>query len=183
MELTQKELNAIIRRAVGREIDAQVQQRATQTSNFGEDLLGMARGERRASENSGGHAFATILRGFAMSGGDANAAIRVAKEIGCGGDVTIAGAPDAVMQAHMRFDPVTKALSSGDVSGGGVMVAGDLANEVIELLRPMSAVRRMTPRIIDVPRGTKTFPKITQLQLLLIPNYSWRSVKRMVSLD
>lgn len=57
--------------------------------------------------------------------------------------------------------PITKALSAGQGSGGGFLVPEDLSSEVIELLRPRSAVRAMNPRVMRPTSGSMSFPKIT----------------------
>ncbi len=58
-------------------------------------------------------------------------------------------------------DPVTKALASDDFAAGGAVVPPDFNEEIIELLRPMSVVRRLDPIIMDMPNGSLTMPKIT----------------------
>lgn len=58
-------------------------------------------------------------------------------------------------------DPVTKALASDDFAAGGAVVPPDFSEEIIELLRPMSVVRRLNPTIVDMPNGSATLPKLT----------------------
>lgn len=95
--------------------------------------------KRRPSER--GNGFALICKALAASGGDPERAGRLLERN---------GAPEHV----------TRALGSGDLDSGGAFVSGQLANEVIEALRPMSAVRRAGPRRVVADRGTFSFPKI-----------------------
>lgn len=56
---------------------------------------------------------------------------------------------------------VSKALAAGDFDAGGALVPEDLANEIIDLLRPRSVVRRNVGNVVTLPRGSKSFPVIT----------------------
>jgi HK97 family phage major capsid protein len=56
---------------------------------------------------------------------------------------------------------VARSLAAGDLTAGGILVHGDLANEVIDLLRAKSVVRKSNPRVIQVPHGTTTFPALS----------------------
>lgn len=69
----------------------------------------------------------------------------------------------AAQFAKDRFgDPVTaKALTSADEQGGGVLVEAETQDEVIELLRPTSAVRQLDPVMAPMDAGTLRLPKIT----------------------
>jgi HK97 family phage major capsid protein len=53
-----------------------------------------------------------------------------------------------------------KALAAGDATAGGFLVPTEFSNEVIELLRAQSIVRRMGARIVQMPTGTLKIPKI-----------------------
>jgi HK97 family phage major capsid protein len=57
--------------------------------------------------------------------------------------------------------PVTKALVAGVGGSGGFIVPPEYINEIIELLRPMTAVRGANPRTMPMPRGTMTLPAQT----------------------
>jgi HK97 family phage major capsid protein len=54
----------------------------------------------------------------------------------------------------------TKALAAGDATAGGFLVPTEFSNEVIELLRAQSVVRRLGARIVQMPTGTLKYPKI-----------------------
>lgn len=57
--------------------------------------------------------------------------------------------------------PVTRVLSATDFTAGGAVVPAPVSEEIIELLRPASAVRRMSPTILGMNNGSLTIPKIT----------------------
>jgi len=68
----------------------------------------------------------------------------------------------AVEFARGLNDMVTvKAMEATDATAGGVWVPEELSSEVIELLRPASAVRRMGPRSIQMPTGSMSITKLT----------------------
>ena len=53
-----------------------------------------------------------------------------------------------------------KALAAGDATAGGFLVPTQFSNEVIELLRSQSVVRRLGARVVQMPTGTLKYPKI-----------------------
>ncbi len=53
-----------------------------------------------------------------------------------------------------------KALEAGSASGGGVLIPVQYSQEIIELLRPASTVRRMNPMIVPMPTGVIRIPKL-----------------------
>ena len=57
--------------------------------------------------------------------------------------------------------PVTKALVAGIGGSGGFIVPPEYINEIIEILRPMCAVRSANPRTMPMPHGTMTLPAQT----------------------
>ncbi|MCH7503239.1 MAG: phage major capsid protein [Proteobacteria bacterium] len=68
----------------------------------------------------------------------------------------------ALEMAH-RLDIKTeyeKALSAGSLAGGGALLTGDTATEVIELLRSVSIIRQIGARQVAIPRGTMRTPRI-----------------------
>ena len=52
------------------------------------------------------------------------------------------------------------ALAAGSAEGGGLLITEDSADELIELLRPFSAMRRIGAIEVPIPRGTKRTPRI-----------------------
>lgn len=57
-------------------------------------------------------------------------------------------------------DELKKALEAGSTVGGGALLTDPTADEVIEVLRGMSIVRRAGPREIEIPAGTLRTPRI-----------------------
>ena len=88
-----------------------------------------------------GHTFARVVRAYMAAGGDPRAAVDAAREHGFG-------------------DAVVRALEAGSAEGGGLLIPSPLADEVIELLRSRSIVRRAGPRTITIPAGNLQFPRI-----------------------
>ena len=62
--------------------------------------------------------------------------------------------------ADSMADARSKALAAGDATAGGFLVPTQFSNEVIELLRAQSVVRRLGAKIVQMPTGTMKFPKI-----------------------
>ena len=62
--------------------------------------------------------------------------------------------------ADAMSDARTKALAAGDATAGGFLVPTQFSNEVIELLRAQSVVRRLGARTVQMPTGTLKYPKI-----------------------
>ena len=56
---------------------------------------------------------------------------------------------------------VTKALAAGDGTAGGFLISGEMATDVIELLRPAAVIRRLNPLVVPMTRGSLTMPKLT----------------------
>lgn len=69
----------------------------------------------------------------------------------------------AARWAEDRFGsgPTAKALTAADEEGGGFLVQAETQDEVIELLRPMSAVRQLNPVMAPMDAGKLTLPKLT----------------------
>lgn len=57
-------------------------------------------------------------------------------------------------------DAVARALGTGVGSAGGFLVPVSMADEVIELLRPESAVMALGPRILPMPTGNLMVPRV-----------------------
>lgn len=69
---------------------------------------------------------------------------------------------DAAAQMERRFGDkaVAKALNTAGVSTGGALIAQDYVNEIIELLRAKSVIRKLNPEFRDMPRGNLTMPRL-----------------------
>lgn len=58
-------------------------------------------------------------------------------------------------------DLATRALSTSTVEEGAAIVPETLSTELIEFLRPMSAVRRLNPIVLPLASGKLSIPKLT----------------------
>ena len=62
---------------------------------------------------------------------------------------------------HWQDETVSKALAAGEATSGGFLVPPEFSQQVIELLRPMTVVRRMGPMVLPMTSGSMRIPKIT----------------------
>lgn len=129
-------LESLVEKAVQRQI-APLRGQAT---NYMEQL--------EATRNSGisdmkGFGAAQVIRCLAAAKGSRLEAIVIAK------------------QAYGPDSKVVKSLQAGTAEGGGFLLDSGFANEVIDLLRPMSVVRAIDPMIVRPTKGTMVFPKLT----------------------
>ena len=90
-----------------------------------------------------GQTAARALRSFIIGGFNKRAAIDVAKEKW--GD---------------NSAEIIKTLTEGSSAGGGFLISGDPAGEIIELLRPRSVLRSLGPIIMPMNSDTKPIPRI-----------------------
>ena len=125
----------IIQEEVGRVL------RSAQSGSGSSYLDKALNGSRCVDDLPKGHAFARVIRAYMAAGGD------------------VAQAADQAYQ-HGFGETVIKALESGSAEGGGLLIPSPLADEVIELLRARSIVRRAGPRTITIPAGNLQFPRI-----------------------
>ncbi|MBY0430327.1 MAG: phage major capsid protein, partial [Rhodospirillales bacterium] len=58
-------------------------------------------------------------------------------------------------------DPIVRALNTSTMASGGALVPEDVANTIIELLRPVTVIRASGAVSIPMPRGTMRMPKQT----------------------
>lgn len=63
--------------------------------------------------------------------------------------------------ARLLDEHQAKALAAGDPLAGGFLIPQQFSADVIELLRPASAVRRLGATVIPMPVGSLSIPKIT----------------------
>lgn len=102
-----------------------------------------------------------LTPGLAMARG--LRAIACAKLAGTGA----AGVPDVLRSwgsndmADAWTAARTKALSTGDPTGGGFLVPTQFSTDVIELLRPSAVVRSLNPTIMPMPNGSVKVPRIS----------------------
>ncbi len=110
-------------------------------SDYLDKALGGSPSRGRADDLPKGHNFARVIRCYLAAEGDPDRAANFAHENGFG-------------------EVVVRALEAGSAEGGGLLIPSPLANEIIELLRPRSIVRRSGPRTITIPAGNLQFPRI-----------------------
>lgn len=55
---------------------------------------------------------------------------------------------------------ISKALAASDFVAGGAILPQEVSSEIIELLRPQSAVRRMNPRTMNLDSGRLEVPRL-----------------------
>lgn len=104
--------------------------------------------EDKGAKRKGGN-FGTYVRALAAAHNDKRRAADIAKLWGYEDVAT------AISESE------SKAMTAGDVTGGGFLVPTQFATEVIELLRPAGAVRSLSPEVIQMPMGNFKIPKIT----------------------
>jgi HK97 family phage major capsid protein len=98
-----------------------------------------------------GSAFARCVRALAaakMHKLGSHGAVEILKQWG-DGDI-----------AKAMSDQQEKALAAGDATAGGFLVPVQFSNEVIELLRARSIVRKMGARTVQMPTGTLKYPRL-----------------------
>ena len=98
-----------------------------------------------------GMAFARCVRAMAAAKMNKTGAEGVIDILKGWGDTDIA---DSLKSAQQ------KALAAGDATAGGFLVPTQFSNEVIELLRSQSVVRKLGARTVQMPTGTLKYPKI-----------------------
>lgn len=96
-------------------------------------------------------------------------------------------------------DTVVKALEASTGSAGGFIVPPEISSDVIELLRPMSAVRRLNPLVVPMDSGTMSMSKLTTgatggyvgegndigegQEVFGMVNLSWKKLARLVPIS
>lgn len=63
--------------------------------------------------------------------------------------------------AKVMTDARAKAMAATDATAGGFLVPTQFSQDVIELLRPASIVRRLGPMVVPMPTGSVRIPKVT----------------------
>ena len=71
------------------------------------------------------------------------------------------GDKDIAAKMVEGFEIRKKAMAAGDPLAGGVWVPPTISTDIIELLRPAVAVRKLNPTMVPMPTGTVNVPKIT----------------------
>jgi len=108
-------------------------------------------GEPQPPKREKGIAFGRVVRAMAAAKFNKMGTAGTVDILKAWGDEDLA---TAVAGAHQ------KALAAGDATAGGFLVPTEFSNEVIELLRSQSVVRRLGARTVQMPTGTLKYPKI-----------------------
>lgn len=114
---------------------------ATQPGSYTERILAGGRSPRKSELPPAARVFARLGLIQAASQGDRSTALDLARALDVEGEYK-------------------SALSAGSAEGGGLLLVDDPADEVIELLRPMSVMRQIGARTVPIPRGMKSTPRI-----------------------
>ena len=145
----------VLREQLGSDVARLVRENVENMANdssgngFAKKLFGQP--EKVKPERQKGMAFARVVR--------AMAAARMNK-MGQEGTVNILRSWGDDDIAETISAAQTKALAAGDATAGGFLVPTEFSNEVIELLRAQSVVRRLGSRTVQMPTGTLKYPKI-----------------------
>tara|TARA_R110000824_G_scaffold29123_3_gene97182 strand:+ start:1045 stop:2307 length:1263 start_codon:yes stop_codon:yes gene_type:complete len=145
----------VLREQLGSDVARLVRENVENMANdssgngFAKKLFGQP--EKVKPERQKGMAFARVVR--------AMAAARMNK-MGQEGTVNILRSWGDDDIAETISAAQTKALAAGDATAGGFLVPTEFSNEVIELLRAQSVVRRLGARTVQMPTGTLKYPKI-----------------------
>lgn len=137
-ELTKEKLQAIIRETT-EEIVAPLREQQTR---WMDTLLSHQR-QAEAPKRDKGQGVARMVRALAATKGDPYRAADWAK------------------RQWGEDEPVVKALAASDAAAGGFIVPPDYSEDIIELLRAQTVVRKMNPVQLPMPNGTLSIPRIT----------------------
>ena len=145
-----------VRGFIGEAIEAAVGEKLDELKNENQKQIREIRAELAAEKmneeaTEKGLRAARFLRTFAAGGGKMDKALDIATKRG---DKTL-----------------VKAMEATDATAGGVWVPEELSKEVIELLRPASAVRAMGPRPAPCPcpRSPEARPRPTSVSRRTFP--------------
>ncbi len=145
MPMTQQELSDLVGKQVADAVAAALapyQERAKQQGGPGGLFAGS--GAQPGEQKGAGEAtmnVARVVRALAACKGDAERAASWAKKTWGDG-------------------AVSKALGAQDSSAGGFLIPEQWSNEVIEFLRPKTAVRKLGARTIPMPEGSLNIARI-----------------------
>lgn len=150
--LTKEALNSLIDEMVGSKIGSTVEERlkafqATQSATMAALVSGLKGSTLAERAAKGIHAAQMVL------------SVAGAKLAQHGG--AMLSPVDYAKKQFGADSPVTKALSASIGSEGGLLIGEQMAPEVIELLRPASAVRKLNPVVAPMDAGNLTLPKIS----------------------
>jgi HK97 family phage major capsid protein len=149
--MTKAQLEGVITEIAGKavaELRADLDKKAaTSPADLAKMMADAVRGARPKEAGEKGLGVAQVVRAMAAARGDVERALKAAKEVWGDG-------PATEILSHQ------KALSATDPGAGGVLLPPQYSEEIIELLRPMSAFRKLNPTIVPL-NGTLQIPRIT----------------------
>lgn len=145
--MTKAELEAMIKDTVGtavadvrKEMEEKGKESGVASHAVMAEILGGIKGQLQHVSPQKGRVAAQIVRALVGGKNDPAKAFEYAKRT-YGADA----------EATKAFE---KALSAGDAVGGGFLIREEYSSDFIELLRPMSAVRKLNPIIVPMDSGT-----------------------------
>lgn len=143
--LTRTELTNLVTNAVNQAVDRELEPLKQKQTNWFEQIQATNTNRYGAShiKDGPGMDVAKMLRAIGVGKGDAEKAYKFAKA------------------TYGADDRCTKSLLAGDAVSGGFLVPDDLVDEIIELLRPKSLIRRMGPRSIRPKAGSQNIPRLS----------------------
>ena len=146
MGITKEDIRALIEETVPDTVRAAIAEAGVGAEGPSEDwrarILGDRDGRGGLPPTEKGHLAARVIRALAAGKGDPERAVRFAQ------------------REWGEDDLVVRALAAGDAEAGGFLLAPELSSEIIELLRPLSAVRRLNPSMLPMETGTVDIPKL-----------------------
>lgn len=143
--MTLDQLDARVKDVVGSTVAAAVNEALAKfTGSRVNPIDGIVGGESTPPDVKKGAMIGQMIRALAAGKGDPERAASWAKKV-----------------LGAEGEAVAKALSTDDATAGGVLVRPNYANEVIELLRPQSAVMALQPTIIQMGAASFLLPKLS----------------------
>lgn len=149
--MTQEQVEKLIEDIVGKQVTEALKEirsdqksySAAMRAGIGDPVEATRKGEQ--DREKGLHVGA-FVRALAAAKGDVERAAAYAKK---NYDQDVPG-----------YAAVTKALAAGDAQAGGFLIPEQFSTEVIEFIRPNTVVRAAGPRVLPMPEGNLSIPRI-----------------------
>lgn len=153
INMTRDDVMKLISDTIGKSVAdavAPLKERNTLTKDFIDAVREASAGARAEVSSNKGDAWRAIRAVAASKARDWDEAIRYVRN----------SWKDERFAKYLE-DVTGKALAAGDATAGGVLLPHDLANEVIDLLRARTVVRKLGATTMDMPNGSIEVPKLT----------------------